>query len=378
MGMLMTQNVVGDKSKEFISTALLFFKRCLDAGYDSKEQWARNEKTAEVAIDRIANLLDGLDHMIKPLASDAKQAVEVLGGTAESVVKVYLLLPASENVRAKTINFLHHMIDCLGEGSIQIFAAVLPSMVQHTHPGNVTFFLPLVTKLCVKLKSKFAPTLEVAFLPIVQKVSECLQHYAHVDSAPPEAEAAYSQDRIVRQEIMRKYYLLLKDIAANDLAGILTSSRNAGQLSKVLESLLSGIVGKDTEVAKVSVLTAKFLADSWHRQSNGKVDGVLLSFIFQQVTAAGFQRVLSPSFSFEDASCDTFARELVEYHSAIYKLWGVDYLNALGSFMVDRLKCPPDAVNLYCKALLEGVQNKVSHVVKSLRDAIQPVKQASR
>ena len=97
---------------------------------------------------------------------------DVLGKMTESVVTAYKMMPQHDLVRAKTIVFLHRMIDFLGglkacaeltplanvarvsaftEGLVP-YLSVLEPMIQTTNPGNVIKLMELLIQLCKNIR----------------------------------------------------------------------------------------------------------------------------------------------------------------------------------------------------------------------------------
>lgn len=179
IGMLIGSSMTGDKVREYFAQTLAFFKKQLDAAIAQRHVWLNQDP--ELAGKRLSQVVNCIGCLSKPLQKDASKICDLLDSCFDSVVQMHAILPQHAGVRAKTIFFLHRMTDILGDRALPRFPLVLEALVAHCEAQNVGEFLTLVTNLVNTYKAKLFPTLDTLFFPLVSKVFECIQSYAHID-----------------------------------------------------------------------------------------------------------------------------------------------------------------------------------------------------
>jgi hypothetical protein len=118
----------------------------------------------------------------------------------------FFLMPRHPDLRAKTIFFLHRLVDTLHAGALVPQIGECLVALLDCQADNIIPVMELVNQIIQKGKADALPLLESLFLPIVQRQFACFDEFAHVPppasaagdsgkAAASEPEAAFSGDR---------------------------------------------------------------------------------------------------------------------------------------------------------------------------------------
>jgi hypothetical protein len=278
---------------------------------------------------------------------------------------------------------------------LQFMTLVLQLLLTHAQPSSIVPIFDLLNLIVKKEKfgKKAEAMLDQLFLLACEKIFAALATYAHIDAPqqtpasaaaaaaaaggsngvprnlsssppPPLPSAAYSTERQERLSMQLRYYTLLQNMVESDLwVSVLTSPTNGRHIKSVLDTLMQGMLSDNGEAAipRTCFNCMKQLVGVWDASGALKqaADPSLKLFVMRDVSLHLFKSVCGPRFDLADPLWINAMRELLELQKAICKALGDEYLAFLaGELMPGALQLPPDAAQLYARAVVQYNEHK--------------------
>lgn len=415
MGILVSSPVTGvERCHDYVALAFQFFRTQLESALTPQSQATWFPHDQERVGIRLAQLIDGVAIMTKPLSNDGARISDLMLGMAQVILQVLTLLPThlpapekTPSVVLKSIVWAHRMIEghvklmssagvnpaavaaasangvpasaaAAADASIlQFLSILLDLLLKHASEQSLPNLLDLLNYALRAFGKRLEALLDSIFLQVCEKVFAVLQSYAHVDQpqqlvaaggvasplragpngSPPPAlpAAAYSVERTERVAVQGKYFDFLKSIVKFDLVGVLTSPRNAPYIKTVLDTILAGCVSPpDHAIHKSCFQLLRSLVEVWAVRGAIAADpqGLKL-FVVRDVTASMFRFVCASHFALGKPDCQGAVRDMLLLQSTLCTAIGGDeYLGFLASEFLGSLRLSPQEAQTYCHTVV--------------------------
>eukprot|EP00041_Stephanoeca_diplocostata_P028160 m.788211 g.788211 ORF g.788211 m.788211 type:complete len:325 (-) comp23315_c0_seq3:144-1118(-) len=231
-------------------------------------------------------------------------------------------------------------------GILPIVPAALGAMldVENCQNEDIREFMPLITQIIMKFKTKVAPVLEDFFLPVVQASLALLR--VEVDPADENAKAD-------QMALRRCYFEFLNCCISNSLAGVLVAPKNAAHTPEILSTVLrGGVEYKDAQSQKICFNMLQKLIRLWLGKAEVGLAG-FDDFVLTQIVPTCFQSVLKPDFNPDDGWSYLVLGEIAALLLATYSVAGSTLVQFLQNVFFPSIPLPQD-VALDIVACLES------------------------
>ncbi|KAL6076211.1 Karyopherin transporter [Balamuthia mandrillaris] len=308
-----------------------------------------------------------LQHIVQLMGTLSKGFVGCSGDKAaywkkalESVLEIAEALPNSVELQSKIMFFLHLMVEVLRVEMFPYIPAAVQHLLEHAAPNLLSEFIRLICQFVNRFKTAVGEVLDVVLQPLVAKVFEAARQ-----PVGPKSEEEREQN-----ELQKTYFQLIQGIASNNLAPILTSSRNAPMLQQILESLLQGATSPDLAAKKLCFSTLRFLMQSWGNSGEETMKGYA-GFVCDNVIPLSFQLLLQPTWNLEDALSNQVLTEMAHIQKALQATCPDMIAGCLASKVLPGLGCNQEAIQFYVQNLQQTDKKQfpqfLKHFVASLR-----------
>ena len=354
---MVSSAVTADKCLEYAMSVSSILTNPLEMSLQHKQAWLQDNK--ERSGHRWGIMIESCSCFVRALCSNGDQKVtkNLLHNILQLVVQPFLILPEHEELRNKTLSYVHQMILVLPEASLNVISHILSLLLLHCNPNDVASLIQLMTQITSIYKENCTAFFNQFLCPIVQKVSQCIGTLGHaLQQKTEEPSAAYSQDRQVVVHIERCYYLLIKSLFKSNLGSVLHSENNVQILPTILETLLTGFMSSDIPTSRTCVSTLQDTVQHWARElgpDRALADSQLCQLVFQQIPEHTFQLILRPSFNLLDAKTSLLLRDIASMQLGTAQMFGQAYTNSLQNFLANTLQCPPQLIEQYLSLLMQ-------------------------
>ena len=346
MGILVSSSVTADSCAAYVTLVFSFFSAHLAAALATSAAWpatppptvgggeVSSPEELQAVGDQLAVLFDSFGCVSKPLSKDTQRVSDLFDRCFLQILQLFVLLPAHEAVRAKTIFVVHRMVECQGARMLTQLPVALPALISYANHSNVQALLPLVIQVIVSFKGAFAPLLDLHFLPLCSQASRCLDHYAYID-ADAASSSAYSTDKQERLLLQQRYYALLR-VVFTDVPQVTTSALNAPGLRKVIDGVMRGWQSRDSGVEKTCIQSITALIKHLHAQGQVQEGAAYHPWVYSEVTTALYQLLFSPHLSLSDANAVSTFRELIGLQYLLLTTLPLSYAAQVGDWLVSQ------------------------------------------
>eukprot|EP00462_Mataza_sp_D1_P027302 CAMPEP_0175178820 /NCGR_PEP_ID=MMETSP0087-20121206/35178_1 /TAXON_ID=136419 /ORGANISM="Unknown Unknown, Strain D1" /LENGTH=1039 /DNA_ID=CAMNT_0016470999 /DNA_START=1 /DNA_END=3121 /DNA_ORIENTATION=+ len=396
MGIMVSSDVVGATNNGIVlGQVASFFQSRLDSILSHQHIWSQSELDAELACNKMAQIMSSIGCMSKALTKDSKAcpndpAVHRRKAPASCSSAPSLPCHAATPVAASTcVRTNHSAAVCTCSTVASVFStalkssippaqdgglfgeAVIPSLphalevlLVHSSQHAVVPLLQLISQLMAKFNERVASVVDGLFEKVVQVSFAAIHKFDYIDASGGQASAGYTVDKQDRDLIFKSYYQIIKMVTSTPgLAFVLTSDKNKGHINQILSSVTRGCsFPQDVAVHKTCFHILNKFVEHWHSAANGNVEASVRSFIFQDITAKVFECLSAPYISPNpdefDAGALLLVKEIVSLQITCAKCFSEAYLNTLGEYLVcGPLKMSQDWAKGYCMALAGTNQN---------------------
>ena len=381
MGVLVSSAVTGDSCAAYVALVFSFFSSHLQAALATSSTWppppsppvsgdgdASSPEELESVGNRLALLFDSFGCVSKPLSKDVGRCNELFDRCFLQVLQLFVMLPAHEAVRAKTVFVVHRMVECQGARMLTQLPVALPALVSYANHSNIHQLLPLVNQVIGAFKAAFAPTLDAHFLPLCSQALRCLDHYAYIDAdGGSVSSSAYSTDRQERLLLQQRYFAFLR-VVLTDVPQVTTSALNAPGLRKVIDSVMRGWESRDSGCEKTCIQCVVALIKHLHAQGQVQEGAPYHPWLYSEVTAALYQLLFSPHLQLADANAVSTFRELMALQYLLLSLLPPSYGARVGDWLVTQAGWTREQVKDWMGRLQQGDMAKCREMIMAVKE----------
>ena len=271
------------------------------------------------------------------------------------VLTAYQSVSQHPDVRAKTIFFLHRMVDHLNH--IVLLPTILPTILQMlalSKSENITPLMELVCQIIIKFKVESRDFLLSIFLDCVNRQFECFKEFVHVEQlmASGQPEASFLADKRFLNSLHKNYFNFLSSIFAQNCASIYLHERILPFVSGLLEPVASGILNQLDQsgnklCCNIMLQVVKLFDDKI------KDFPQILDFCIQKVMPAMIQLTLREHFNTSNFSFLQNLQDICEYLVHCARLFGNPFVDAVGNCMLAKAQMPVQIAQQFCETLLQ-------------------------
>jgi hypothetical protein len=320
-------------------------------------------------------------------APDARAGAATYASLLPPVAQAFLAMPAHAELRAKTLFFLHRLVESLGADVLQLplVPQVVSRLLDTAAAETVTPVVELVNQLVFRCKAALVPLLAGLFPAVVERMFACFAEFAHLgdpsasaassssfsaslsSASSPSAssassssslpDAATSADRRTLLALHRIYFSFLSALFREQCAGVLLSAPIAPHLVAVLQPVVRGCVEpNELPVNKACIALMANAARALAGTAAAAPGGELESFFLHAVTPAALRFALLPQFSAADHGCCVALDEACDAQVHLCRALGAArYAPHVGSLLTSAaFGMPVAAAEQYCALLAAG------------------------
>ena len=321
-------------------------------------------------------------------APDARAGAGTYASLLPPVAQAFLAMPAHTELRAKTLFFLHRLVESLGADVLQLplVPQVVSRLLDSATAETVTPVVELVNQLVFRCKAALVPLLAGLFPAVVERVFACFAEFAHLgDPAASSAsassslfaspssssassasssssssslpDAATSADRRTLLALHRIYFSFLSALFREQCAGVLLSAPIAPHLVAVFQPVVRGCVEpNELPVNKTCIALIAHAARALAGTVAAAPGGELEAFFLHAVTPAALRFALLPQFSAADHGCCVTLDEACDAQVHLCRALGAArYAPHVGALLTSAaFGMPVAAAEQYCALLAAG------------------------
>lgn len=236
----------------------------------------------------------------------------VLLETVPTSLNVLKSLPTHELVRNKTMIYLQRMILCLGDQILSTMPQFLESLIECCDEKDIPDVAQILYQLCIKLKEKAKPVIDVATLPFLRKCHTLIQRLI-ADSNPNQLPSHLLTEQFAIQKLI---FIFLYQVVSSKCADIFLSATNASSLGDILKTMGDGaIIEKDPAVKRTCLQFFRELVDQWAGLCGGQKENSLscidfFKYFFNLFIPGMMECMFNESFDEQDAMQNRNVREM--------------------------------------------------------------------
>ncbi|ELR25264.1 Exportin 1like protein [Acanthamoeba castellanii str. Neff] len=256
----------------------------------------------------------------------------------DSVLRVLAALPNTPEIWDKMIYFIHQMVTAINSQLIPFIPQTITLLLANAKdPKQFLDFTSLLNQWVTKYKDKIFPILNESFLFVAQKILAITSV-----SVTPNSD----EEREI-QALRRMYYALVRSILCNNLAGVLTSEKNAPQLRGILETILTPIVeSKDLRMVQLCLSVIQKTVEVWA----GTVPG-FNRVVCDDIAPIVFRACLRPDVSPTDKIATTLIADLAAIQKTMLQKCGQEFAQCLATKLLPMLGCDAATAQAYMQHL---------------------------
>ncbi|KAL0489189.1 exportin-T [Acrasis kona] len=166
-----------------------------------------------------------------------------------NVVAISKALPNQALVAEKVILYLHRMISLFTDQDVlELFPLIVSQLfhaVQINEQVQLKDVVVLINQLITKYGTKCATLINDLLMPLVGKL------FQMIDAGKYDQSLMRSEEIRQKVELHKSYFNLINNILGQNIAQVLTSSKNVGQLDQILETLIQGCNHTSQPIVKI-------------------------------------------------------------------------------------------------------------------------------
>jgi exportin-T len=293
----------------------------------------------DVVVKRAGQLIQALLTIVKNMSLNeaaVDSTKQLLAHSFAQVMSAYELAPEDEFLRAKTVAYLHVIVEVMRAHAFEALGPALAIMLQYADERNICRVVELTNQLMARFGAAFEPVLTPVFGPLAHKIFACLDAVSAplAETAGIDLAAALSQQRAARVEMVKVYFLFLRGVLSEKLDAVLLTHCNDVPLlcNTVLQHMTSAQHPMDLGGFKTSVLLLRLFLRFW--VENGLLATLPGEQVGQIITVVS-ELVTLPTINDKDVSFTGLLREVVnlyrllfdadaDFAQALYERWAPD------------------------------------------------------
>ncbi|TMW56984.1 hypothetical protein Poli38472_002909 [Pythium oligandrum] len=331
---------------------------------------SNGSQPVDLAGDHCANLLNAVANILKAFKSVNAMAnqQELFTSVLTAAACVLRVMPAHPKVRSKVVFSLHRFIQILDrEHLLGNISETLEHLMVGCSATDVLEVVQLLDQLITRYKEDLFPFFDQYLMPFVQHLCSLM---------PPRNASADSETKdapqLEREAIQKYLYTLLLHIVMHNLASVLLSARNRGQLANVLTLLLEGCADvTDTNINRASFTIAHELLSRWAgatptAELSGEDKTRFSQIMVEQFTPAMFTIAKKYHFEVHDAQCAAVMKEIAKLHEQLVKSFGDEFIRYLRDVCLPGMGCPTEMAASYAAQVATGDRAVILSTYKQL------------
>jgi len=266
----------------------------------------------------------------------------------------------SDELRAKTLMFLHRMVECLGERVLAFLGSAVRRLLPGADPRSVHEVVTFVNQVVVKFKGRAAHEVNGVLGTITKALFDAIG--PQLPRAQPPGSPPVSEEARERALMLRYYYSFVHGLAHNGLTGVFVSEANRGDVDQFLSVILQGVVdAPDAQMQRQCIMVMQKLVECWAGDGGsaageaagpGAGDGAgaapvgrmpgFAQFALSRVAPAYVQALVHPYLNLKDASSLALLEALAAAQQSLHQVLGAPYAAFLQSTALPALGCSPE------------------------------------
>jgi len=261
-------------------------------------------------------------------------------------LQVLQKLPSNDDIRTKSLFFIHRMIEFLAKDILPFLPSIVTVLIQTRNMKDLIEFIRLFNQLVGRFKVELFPLADKLLVTIISAVFDLLN--------ATKAVTPNSEEERERNDLKKHYFSFLVVLVSNDLHSVLTSQSNMGQLNFILQSVIDGCAidgSVDMAIQKHCFVFMDKIIRVW-----GGSQG-FDQFIFQQVLPTTFSLSFHPKLDLKDGATYHVVLQITKLYRLILEKYGEQFIAFINNYLASTWNCPPTMIQHYLQNIKTLGQN---------------------
>eukprot|EP01098_Paradermamoeba_levis_P012489 TRINITY_DN5477_c0_g1_i2.p1 TRINITY_DN5477_c0_g1~~TRINITY_DN5477_c0_g1_i2.p1 ORF type:complete len:433 (+),score=95.93 TRINITY_DN5477_c0_g1_i2:132-1430(+) len=324
------------------------------------------QKILQVPMDQITEIIDKqlikndtpekpfftnlLSHLISCFGNFSKgfnnctgTSLQFFKQATEIILRILIVLPKHEEIRAKVVFVLHRMIETMGAEVLACMPLACSILMNSPSIKDIGDFIKLIAQLI----NKFKPDQILAFLNqlLAPLLREVFLYLAQISKVSPGSEELRELN-----ELRKTYITMIHAIATNNMAVVFSTPENQQLINQVVGHIFEACEDPESSMQKSAYIVLQKFLSVFGGTTPTSIAG-FDNFIYSNFGKLLVKIPLKNNLDSNDANASLVLGEVIQLQKELLKAGGNGYLNYMQNVFLPSVACPPDLIAQYLSFL---------------------------